>query len=88
MLIFLQDMPYRKAYKCNLDEMLRSVTGVDPITKLRTCIIKKKHSREVTQCGKSNLSYHKELRLKERIRSLWEQVLSFKRSSHFGKGRS
>ena len=31
-------------------------------------------------------SYHKELLLKERIRSLWEQILSFKRSSHFEKG--
>ena len=31
--------------------------------------------------------YHKELLLKERIRFLWEQILSFKRSSHFEKGR-
>ena len=29
--------------------------------------------------------FHKELLLKERIRSLWEQILSFKRSSHFEK---
>ena len=29
----------------------------------------------------SNLSYHKEPLLKERIHSLWEQILSFKRSS-------
>ena len=26
--------------------------------------------------------------LKERIRSLWEQILPFKRSSHFEKGRN
>ena len=32
--------------------------------------------------------YLKELILKERIRSLWEQILSFKRSSHFEKGRN
>ena len=32
--------------------------------------------------------YHKELLLKERIRSLWEQILSFKRSSNFEKGRN
>ena len=30
----------------------------------------------------------KELLLKERICSLWEQILSFKRSSHFEKGRN
>ena len=29
-----------------------------------------------------------ELLLKERIRSLWEQILSFKRSSYFEKGRN
>ena len=26
--------------------------------------------------------------IKERIRSLWEQILSFKRSSHFEEGRN
>ena len=39
------------------------------------------------QCGKSDLSYHKELLLKEIIRFLWEQIIFFKRSSHFEKGR-
>ena len=34
----------------------------------------------------SDYKYHKELLLKERICSLWEQILSFKRSSHFEKG--
>ena len=33
-------------------------------------------------------SYYEELLIKERIRSLWEQILSFKRSSHFEKGRN
>ena len=32
--------------------------------------------------------FHKELLLKERIRSLWEQIRFFKRSSHFEKGRN
>ena len=36
----------------------------------------------------SDLPYHKELLFKERIRFLWEQILSFKRSSHFEKGRN
>ena len=35
---------------------------------------------------KSDIPYHKELLLKERIRFLWGQILSFKRSSHFEKG--
>ena len=43
---------------------------------------------EVALCGKSDFPNHKELLLKERIRSLWEQILSFKRSSHFEKGRN
>ena len=33
----------------------------------------------------SGFPYHTELLLKERIRFLWEQILSFKRISHFGK---
>ena len=41
---------------------------------------------ELTLCGKSDFPYLKELLLKERIRSLWEQILSFKRSSDFEKG--
>ena len=36
----------------------------------------------------SDFPYHKELLLKERIRSLWEQILYFKRSSHFEKGHN
>ena len=34
----------------------------------------------------SDFPYHKDLLLKERICTLWEQILSFKRSSHFEKG--
>ena len=35
-------------------------------------------------CGKSDFPYHKELLLKERFYSLWEQILSF----NFEKGRN
>ena len=41
---------------------------------------------EVTLCDKSDFPYYKELLIKERTRSLSEQILSFKRSSHFEKG--
>ena len=37
---------------------------------------------------KVNFPYLQELLLKERIRPLWEQILSFKRSSYFEKGRN
>ena len=37
---------------------------------------------------KNYFPYHKELFLKERIRSLWKQILSFKRSSRFEKGQN
>ena len=36
----------------------------------------------------SDSPYLKKLLLKERISSLWERILAFKRSSHFGKGRN
>ena len=39
--------------------------------------------RSYTKCGKSDFPKYKELLLKERIRFLWEQIVSFKRSSHF-----
>ena len=38
--------------------------------------------------GKSDCPHHKELLLKERVRSLWEQIIAFKRSSHFERGRN
>ena len=34
---------------------------------------------------KSDFPYYKELLIMERILSLWEQILSFKRSSHLKK---
>ena len=36
----------------------------------------------------SDFLYRKELLVKERIHYLWEKILSFKRSSHFEKGRN
>ena len=44
------------------------------------------HSMEITYCDNIEFPYHKELLLKERISSLWEQILSFKKSSYFEKG--
>ena len=41
-----------------------------------------------TQGSSPYFPYLKELLLKERIRYPWEQVLSFKRSPHFEKGRN
>ena len=35
------------------------------------------------ECDKVIFLYCKELLIKERIRSLWEQILSLKRSSYF-----
>ena len=43
---------------------------------------------ELTKCVTSDFPYIKDLLLKERIRSLWEQILFFKRSSHFEKGHN
>ena len=62
--------------------------GVAPITQLRTSVIKIASFKEVTYYGKSDFPYHKELLFKERIRFLWEQILSFKGSSHFEKERN
>ena len=36
----------------------------------------------------SDFPYYKKLLIKERIRSLWDRILSCKRSSHFEKGRN
>ena len=44
------------------------------LTQLRTIVIK----REITLFGKIDFPYQKELLLKERIRSHWEQILSFR----------
>ena len=62
------------------------LNGVAPITQLRTWIMKKVHIQGRSPKVDSDFRYRKELLLKERIRSLWEQILSLKRSSHFEKG--
>ena len=36
------------------------------------------HSREIAECGDTVVPYYKGFLLKEGIRSLWEQILSFK----------
>ena len=43
---------------------------------------------EFTLCGKMDFPNHKQLHLAERIRSLWEQILSFKSSFHFERERN
>ena len=37
---------------------------------------------EVTYCDKSDFPYYKEQLIKKIIRSLWVQIISFKRSFH------
>ena len=55
---------------------------VAPITQVRHV-----HNKNSNNQGRSNdFPYHNELLLKEGIRTPWEQILSFKRSSHFEKG--
>ena len=61
---------------------------VAPITQLRMCVMKIVHIQGKSPDVVSDFPYHKELVLKERIHSLWEQILSFKRSSNFKKGRN
>ena len=54
------------------------------IETVRTCVIKMDiFKRNVAYC----FLYHRGLLLKERIRSLREPILSFKRGPHFEKGR-
>ena len=62
--------------------------GVAPITQLRKCVMKIIHIQGRSPNVESDLPYNKELLLKDRIRSLREQILSFKRSSHFEKVRN
>ena len=59
--------------------------GLAPITHLRTCIIKIATFKGGHPMCKIYFPCHKEHLLMERIRSLWEQILSIKRSSHFEK---
>ena len=70
------------AYIANIIDPLIQLIGVVIITQLRKCVIKiVTFKGGHLKCGKSDLPYQRELLLKERIRS-------FKRSSHFEKGRN
>ena len=60
--------------------------GVAPIAQLRACVTKIVHIQRRSPNIVSDFPYHKGLLLKERIRSLWEQILSFKIHSNFKKG--
>ena len=62
--------------------------GVATITQLGMCVMKIVHIQGRSPNVVSDFPYHKELLLKERICSLWEQILSFKRSSNFEMGRN
>ena len=50
-------------------------------TQLRTCVINIGHIQ--WKCHLMFFPYHRGLLLKERIRSLWEQILTFKRGPNF-----
>ena len=65
---------------------IRIIIGLAPITQLCTSVMKIVHIQGRSPNVVSDFPYHKELLIKERICSLWEQILSFKRSSHFEKG--
>ena len=62
-----------------------SLIGVAPITQITHVCNKNSNIQRRSQCGKSDFPYQKELHLKERICSTLKQVLSIKRSSHYGK---
>ena len=55
---------------------------------LRMWVLKIVHIQGRSPNVVSDFPYIKELLLKERICSLWEQILSFKKKSHFEKGRN
>ena len=76
-------MKYMTDYFCR--SVYIGVAHITQVTHVRTKIVTFKGGH---LCDKKDFPYHKELLLKERIRSLWEQILSFKRSSHLEKGRN
>ena len=79
----------RPSAVCNLFFSFSICIGVAPITQYTH--VRNKNSN--TQGSSPNevrviFPYLKELLLKQWIRSFWEQLLSFKRSSQFKKGRN
>ena len=65
---------------------MQLIIDVAPIMQVTHVCNKIVTLKDVTLCDKSVFPYNNALLLKERIRSLWEQILSFKRNSHFEKG--
>ena len=70
------------------EDQIRLPLGVTPITQLRMCVTKIIDIQGRSPNVASDCQYRKILLLKEINRSLWEQVLSFKRSSNFEKRRT
>ena len=62
--------------------------GVAPITQPTHVYNKNSNIQGRSLNVVSDFPYSKELLIKERIGSLWEQILSFKRSSYSEKGRN
>ena len=62
--------------------------GVAPIRQVTHMHNKDSNNQGRSPNVVSDFPYHKELLLKEKIHYLWEQILSFKRSSNFEKGRN
>ena len=61
-----------------------------PLRSILTCVIKNSNTQGSSPYVLKDFQYLKELLLykKKIFRSLWEQILFFKRSSHFEKGRN
>ena len=59
--------------------------GVAPITQVTQVRNKNSNIQGRSLNVISDFPYYKELLIKERIRSLWEQILSFKRSSYLNR---
>ena len=68
--------------------MSNTVIGVASITQVMHVRNKNSNIQGRSPYVVSYFPYHKKLLLKARICSLWEQILSFKRSSHFEKERN
>ena len=67
-------------------EPCRHSIGVAPITQVNQVRNENSNIQGMSlYVAKSDFPYYKELLIKERIRSLWEQIPSIKRSSHFEK---
>ena len=64
------------------------IVGIAPITQYTHMRNKNSNTQGSSPNVVSDVPYLKELLLEERICSLWEQILSFKRSSYFEKGHN